>query len=158
MNPLIRKGTKEDIPDLLKLIKELARYEKAEHEVCNTAEMILKDGFCEAPVFGSFVAVVGMEIVGIAIYYNRYSTWKGKRLYLEDIIVTESHRGQGIGKKLFQRVMQTVIDEGYTGMMWQVLDWNISAIDFYKKFGARLDGEWINCHLEADEIREINNA
>lgn len=155
MNLLIRRGTKEDIPDLLNLIRELARYEKAEHEVSNTPEMILKDGFGVSPVFGSFVAEVENKIVGIAIYYFRYSTWKGKRLYLEDIIVTESYRGKGIGNALFKKVMQTVIDDGCTGMMWQVLDWNEPAINFYKGFNTRFDGEWINCHLEAEQIRGL---
>ena len=155
MNPVIRKAVREDIPDLLKLIRELAIYEKSEHEVSNTPEMMLRDGFGENPVFGSYVAEVEGLIVGIAIYYYRYSTWKGKRLYLEDIIVTESYRGKGIGKLLFEKVMTIVVDENCTGMTWQVLDWNESAIGFYKGFGARFDGDWINCHLEARQIREL---
>jgi GNAT superfamily N-acetyltransferase len=152
MDTFIRKGTKEDIPDLLRLIRELARYEKAEHEVSNTPEMMLKDGFEDNPVFGSYVAEVNGHIVGLAIYYYRYSTWKGKRIYLEDIIVTESHRGAGVGKLLFEEVMATVLRENCTGMMWQVLDWNEPAINFYKRFKTRFDGEWINCHLEAADI------
>lgn len=155
MSTVIRRAVKEDIPDLLKLVRELAVYEKAEHEVSNTPEMMLKDGFGANPVFGAFVAEATGAIVGIAIYYFRYSTWKGKRLYLEDIIVTETHRGQGIGKQLFERVMATVLDENCTGMMWQVLDWNEPAIGFYKEFGTRFDGEWINCHLEAGQIKGL---
>lgn len=152
MDTVIRKGTREDIPELLRLVRELARYEKAEHEVSNTPKMMLKDGFEDNPVFGSYVAEVNDQIVGLAIYYYRYSTWKGKRLYLEDIIVTESHRGAGIGKLLFEEVMATVLRENCTGMMWQVLDWNEPAINFYKGFNTRFDAEWINCHLEAADI------
>jgi GNAT superfamily N-acetyltransferase len=155
MNITIRKGESRDIPDLLKLIRELAIYEKAEHEVSNTPEMMLKDGFESNPVFGSYVAEVDQHIVGIAIYYYRYSTWKGKRIYLEDIIVTESYRSRGIGKMLFEAVMATVVREGCTGMMWQVLDWNEPAIEFYKGFGTRFDEEWINCHLESAQISEL---
>ena len=151
----IRKGTVADIPDLLRLIRELAVFERAEHEVSNTPEMMLRDGFGANPVFGSWVAEYDGQVAGIAIWYYRYSTWKGKRLYLEDIIVTEDLRGKGIGKALFKRVMETVIQEGCTGMMWQVLDWNEPAIEFYKGFGARFDAEWINCHLEAAQIKEM---
>jgi GNAT superfamily N-acetyltransferase len=158
MKLVIRKGTKEDIPDLLKLIRELARYEKAEHEVSNTPEMMLKDGFGDSPVFGSYVAEADGVIAGLSVYYYRYSTWKGKRIYLEDIIVTESHRGKGIGKLLFEEVMATVLREQCTGMMWQVLDWNEPAINFYKRFNTRFDGEWINCHLDSGDIIKLMNS
>lgn len=149
----IRKGLKADLPRVLELIKELATYEKAPHEVINTVEWMEKDGFGAHPIFGFFVAEVEGAIQGISLYYWRYSTWKGKRLYLEDIVVTESMRGKGIGKLLFDRTMQHALDEHCTGMMWQVLDWNEPAINFYKKYGAKLDGEWVNCSLEADQIR-----
>lgn len=155
MSIAIRKGESRDIPDLLKLIRELAIYEKAEHEVTNTQEMMLKDGFEANPVFGSYVAEANHQVVGIAIYYYRYSTWKGKRIYLEDIIVSESYRGKGIGRKLFEAVMATVVREECTGMMWQVLDWNEPAIEFYKGFGTKFDEEWINCHLETSQIRKL---
>ena len=152
----IRTGTKQDIPRVLELIKELALYERAPHEVTNTVERMEKDGFGPNPIYGLFVAENERGIVGISIYYWRYSTWKGKRLYLEDIIVTEKERGSGIGKLLFDRTMQHALDEECTGMLWQVLDWNEPAINFYKKYySAKLDGEWINCSLEADEIRKI---
>ena len=154
---IIRKGTKEDLPRVLELIKELATYERAPHEVTNTVEMMEKDGFGPNPIYGLFVAENEKVIVGISLYYWRYSTWKGKRLYLEDIIVTESERGKGIGKQLFVRTMQHAIDENCTGMMWQVLDWNEPAINFYKKYGSKLDGEWVNCSLEIDQIRKLLN-
>ena len=152
----IRIGKKEDLPRVLDLVKELALYERAPHEVTNTVERMEQDGFGSNPIYGLFVAENGNGIVGISIYYWRYSTWKGKRLYLEDIIVTEKERGSGIGKLLFDRTMQHAIDENCSGMIWQVLDWNEPAINFYKKYyNAKLDGEWINCSLETDQIKEI---
>jgi len=151
----IRTGKKEDLPQVLELIKELALYEKAPQEVINTVAAMEKDGFGTHPVFGFFVAENEKGIVGLSLYYWRYSTWKGKRLYLEDIIVTESERGTGIGKKLFERTMQKALEENCTGMMWQVLDWNEPAINFYKKYGARMDNEWINCSLEASQIQNL---
>lgn len=144
------------MPRVLELIKELALYERAPHEVTNTVERMEQDGFGANPIYGLFVAENERGIVGISIYYWRYSTWKGKRLYLEDIIVTEKERGSGIGKRLFDRTMQHALDENCTGMLWQVLEWNEPAINFYKKYyQAKLDGEWINCSLEAADIRRI---
>lgn len=155
----IRAGKKEDLPRVLELIRELAEYEKAPHEVTNTVARLEADGFGPDPVYGFFVAERNSVIVGLSLYYWRYSTWKGKRLYLEDIIVTENERGQGIGKLLFDRTMKKTLEENCTGMMWQVLDWNEPAINFYKKYGAKLDSEWVNCHLEAEQIgRLISNS
>ena len=151
----IRKGTKADIPRVLELIKELAEYERAPHEVTNTEAKMEVDGFGPNPIYGMFVAENENGIVGISIYYWRYSTWKGKRLYLEDIVVTEKERGKQIGKLLFERTMQHTLDENCSGMMWQVLDWNEPAINFYKKYNAKLDGEWINCSLEANQIKDL---
>ena len=153
----VRKGKKEDLPAILDLIKELALYEKAPDEVTNTIEMMEKDGFGPEPVFGFFVVEKGEEktIVGTAIYYYRYSTWKGKRLYLEDYIITEKERGKGAGKLLFERVLAKSLEDGCTGMMWQVLDWNEPAINFYKKYGASMEEEWINCNLQSEEIRAL---
>lgn len=150
----LRHGTPEDVPRILELIRELAVYEHAEHEVSTNAAQMLADGFGPQPVYGALVAETGGLIVGIAVYYFRYSTWKGKRLWMEDLIVTQSHRGHGIGKKLFFRVMEESLAQKCTGMMWQVLDWNTPSIEFYKRYDARLDPEWINCHLEATQIRE----
>jgi GNAT superfamily N-acetyltransferase len=148
----IRTGQKEDLPRVLELIKELAEYEKAPHEVINTVELMEKDGFGPNPIFGFFVAESENTIVGISLYYWRYSTWKGKRLYLEDLVVSESVRGQGTGKLLFDRTMKHAVDEDCSGMIWQVLDWNEPAINFYKKYGSKLDGEWINASLERDQL------
>ncbi|MBX2944224.1 MAG: GNAT family N-acetyltransferase [Cyclobacteriaceae bacterium] len=155
----IRKGAKADLPRVLELIKELALYEKAPHEVINTVEQMERDGFGPTPIYGLFVAENESGVVGISIFYWRYSTWKGKRLYLEDIVVTEQERGKGIGKLLFDRTMQHALDEGCSGMMWQVLEWNEPAINFYKKYyRAKLDGEWINCSLEREDIKKLISA
>lgn len=152
---LIRDGKREDLPRALELIRELAEFEKALHEVTNTKLMMEEDGFGPSPVFGFFVAEEGERIHGISLYYYRYSTWKGKRLYLEDIVVTQDQRGRGIGQLLFEATMKKVIDENCTGMMWQVLDWNEVAMGFYKRYNTRFDKEWVNCHLEADQIKSF---
>jgi len=151
----IRDGTQRDLPRLLELVKELAEYEKALSEVSNTAKLMEQDGFGTNPIFGFFVAEEDEMILGISLYYYRYSTWKGKRLYLEDMVVTQSQRGRGIGNLLFERAMKFSLEGNCTGMMWQVLDWNEPAINFYKKYNAKLDREWINCHLEANQINDI---
>ncbi|MCX8489693.1 MAG: GNAT family N-acetyltransferase [Cyclobacteriaceae bacterium] len=153
----IRKGIEGDLPRVLELVKELAAYEYALGEVSNTVQAMNEDGFGENPIFGFFVAEVDDLIVGLSLYYYRYSTWKGRRLYLEDIVVTEKMRGQGIGKMLFETTLSHSLNEKCTGMMWQVLDWNETAISFYKKYNTKTNGEWINCSLEADEIRQILN-
>lgn len=152
---IIRDGKKEDLPRVLALIRELAEYERAPHEVINTVEAMEHDGFGPEPVFGFFVAEYQGGIIGLSLYYWRYSTWKGKRLYLEDIIVTQAHRGNGAGKLLFDRTMRHALDQNCSGMMWQVLDWNEPAINFYKKYGANLAQEWINCNLEKAQIKAL---
>lgn len=143
----VRQGTEKDLPGVLELIKELALYEKAPEQVTNTLEMMKEDGFGSSPIFGFIVAEEDEEIVGTSIYYWRYSTWKGKRIYLEDLIVTESKRGSGIGKLLFDRTIEIGKRQGATGMMWQVLDWNEPAINFYRKYNAIIEDEWLNCSL-----------
>ena len=143
----IRKGTKEDLPRALELIKELALYEKAPDEVTNTLKMMEEDGFGKNPVFGYIVAEENGEIHGMSMYYWRYSTWKGKRIYLEDLIVTESKRGSGIGKLLFEETIEIGKREGATGMMWQGLDWNEPAINFYKKYDSIIEDGWLNCNI-----------
>ena len=155
---MVRNGKIEDLPQVLELVKELAVYEKAPHEVTNTVTQMELDGFGPNPTFGFFVAEKDGQIVGISIYYWRYSTWKGKRLYLEDIIVTEGERGKGTGKLLFERTMRHALDENCTGMMWQVLEWNEPAINFYKKYEAKMDAEWTNCSLDADQINSLLNS
>lgn len=148
MSVIIRKGIREDVPVMFELIKELALYEKALEQVTNTVEQMYLDGFGENPIFGSIVAEVEGSVVGLALYYYRYSTWKGKRLYLEDLIVSEKMRGKGLGEQLLEATIQQAKDDSCTGVMWQVLDWNEPAINFYKKFGTKMDGEWINVHLD----------
>jgi len=152
---VIRVGTKEDLPRVLGLIKELAAYERAPLEVINTVEQMEIDGFGERPLYGMYVAENKKVIVGISIYYYRYSTWKGKRLYLEDIVVSQGERGKGIGKLLFEQTMKKSLEDKCTGMMWQVLEWNEPGIHFYEKYQAKLDREWINVSLEEEQIRGL---
>ena len=148
MDIKIRKGTPEDVPQVFELVQEVALFEKAADQVGNTPEQMLEDGFGPNPIYGLLVAEVDGKIVGISMYYTRYSTWKGKRLYLEDLIVTESMRGSGLGKMLLDATIVEARATQCTGVMWQVLDWNEPAIKFYERYGARLDAEWINCHLD----------
>lgn len=144
----IRKGTKHDIPAVFELVKELALYEKAPEQVTNSIERMIEDGFGDNPIYDLFVAEKNGRIIGTSIFYYRYSTWKGKRLYLEDIIVTEAERGQGAGQLLFDATVQFAHQNNCTGMMWQALDWNKPALDFYAKYNTTFDSEWINCHLD----------
>ncbi len=148
MSTIIRRAMPADVPSIYQLIVELAEYEKALHEVKNTPEQLLKDGFGEQPLYGTIVAEVNGEVVGMSLYYYRYSTWKGKRLYLEDLIIKEAYRGYGLGKRLLEATVEEARQTQCSGLMWQVLDWNEPSIEFYKKFGAKLDGEWINCHID----------
>ncbi|HQX70836.1 MAG TPA: GNAT family N-acetyltransferase, partial [Bacteroidia bacterium] len=143
----IRKGTPADVEPALRLIKELAEYEKAPEQVINTVEQMLKDGFGEKPIFDLLVAETNDNIVGIAIYFIKYSTWKGKCLYLDDIVVQESLRGKGIGRKLFDAVAAEAKLQNCQQLQWQVLNWNEPAINFYKKYDTVFDDEWINCKI-----------
>ncbi len=147
MNITIRKATKEDCPRLLELITELAIYEKAPNDVTVTLEHFRESGFGEHPIWWSFVAEVDGVIQGFALYYIRYSTWKGQAMYLEDIIVTEKMRGNKIGKLLFDRLIEEAREKKFNRIIWQVLDWNEPAINFYKKYDTQFDGEWLNCSL-----------
>jgi GNAT superfamily N-acetyltransferase len=147
MNIQIRKAEKKDCPRLLELVQELAVYEKAPQEVTVTLEHFEESGFGPNPVWWAFVAEVDGIIAGFALYYIRYSTWKGQRMYLEDLLVTESMRGQKLGKLLFDRLIEEAKEKKYSAIVWQVLDWNEPAINFYKKYNASFDGEWINCAL-----------
>jgi GNAT superfamily N-acetyltransferase len=154
MDVQIRFALEEDCGRLLELIHELALYEKAPEEVTVTLPEFVAAGFGDKPVWKAFVAEVDGLILGFALYYTRYSTWKGCRLYLEDFVVTESARGQGIGKLLFEAVMQEARDKGYNGMSWQVLDWNAPAINFYDKYNASLESGWLNASFSTDQINK----
>lgn len=151
-NIQIRRGTKADIPAVLQLIKELALYEKAPEEVTNTIEAMEQDGFGEHPVFRLLVAETEGGVVGMAIYFIKYSTWKGKGVYLDDIVVNEAFRGQGVGRILLDEVIRDCKNLGAKQLHWQVLDWNEPAINFYKKYAASFDNEWINCKLNEEQI------
>ncbi|GAA5085296.1 GNAT family N-acetyltransferase [Chryseobacterium ginsengisoli] len=145
---VIRKAVQQDCAPMLELIKELADYEKALHEVTLTLEQFIEDGFGKSPVWGAFVAEFDGEIVGISLYYDRYSTWKGRRLYLEDLVVTERLRGKQIGKNLFEATMEYGKSNQYSGMVFQVLNWNEPAINFYRKYSPKFDDEWFNVSIE----------
>jgi len=145
------KGKKQDIPQVLDLIKELAEYEKALDQVSNTVERLENDGFGDSPVYNLFVAESNNKIIGIAITFFRYSTWKGKNLYIEDLVVSENFRRRGIGLKIFEKVKEFAEDSSCVGISLQVLDWNKTGINFYKKLNMKLDNEWINCYLNLNE-------
>lgn len=144
----IRRAAKEDCESMLQLIKELAVYEKAPEEVTVNFDHFVESGFGANPVWWAFLAEIDGNVVGFALYYIRYSTWKGQRLYLEDILVNEPFRGKGIGKLLFDSLIKEAKEKKFSGMVWQVLAWNEPAINFYKKYdGVSFDGEWVNCSL-----------
>ncbi|MBB6498284.1 GNAT family N-acetyltransferase [Pedobacter cryoconitis] len=148
----LRYAVKEDCPRLLELIHELAAYEKASEEVTVTLDEFADAGFGEQAVWKAFVVENSTGILGFALFYIRYSTWKGCRLYLEDFFVSENQRGKGLGKVLFERVMKEARDQNYNGMTWQVLDWNEPAINFYKKYGAQIESGWLNTSFNKDQL------
>ena len=147
MNINIRPALKDDCPRLLELVQELATYERAPDEVTVTLQHFIESGFGEKPVWWAFVAEVQGEVVGFALYYIRYSTWKGQAMYLEDILITNEWRGKGIGKLLFDRLIEEAKEKKFNRIIWQVLDWNEPAINFYKKYNADIDGSWLNCSI-----------
>lgn len=151
----IRKALKGDCNRLLELINELAVYEKAPEEVTVTLQEFEDAGFGSNPVWEAIVAIEDNLIIGFALYYTRYSTWKGRRLYLEDFIVTESKRGLGIGKILFESVIQESKNGKYNGMTWQVLDWNEPALNFYQKYNAQIDKGWLNGSFSKQQTEEL---
>jgi ribosomal protein S18 acetylase RimI-like enzyme len=155
MEIIIRKARASDCERMLELVRELAVFEKAPDEVTVTLEHFMETGFGKNPIWQALVAVEkekGTEkIIGISLWYMRYSTWKGLRLYLEDLVVTEACRGRGVGKKLFDETVEEARKLKVSGMMWQVLEWNQPAIAFYKKYGAEISSEWLNCSLTLEE-------
>lgn len=154
----VREGRAADVPVVLDLIRELAAYERAADQVELTAEQLEADGFGAKPRFSLLVAELDGEVVGMALLYPRYSTWKGATLYLEDLVVSEAHRGKGIGTALFTAIQRFALNEKAQRLEWQVLDWNKSAIAFYEKIGASLDHEWVNCRLIPSEMEANLNA
>ncbi len=144
----IREARETDCDAMMELVKELALYEKAPEQVTVNFDHFVQSGFGANPVWWAFVAEADGKVIAMALYYIRYSTWKGQRMYLEDILVTESMRGKGIGGMLMEALIKEGKAKQFTGMMWQVLDWNEPAIHFYKKYNARFDGEWLNAGIE----------
>ena len=143
--PTVRRGLEADLPQVLALIKELAVYERAPEAVTNTLGAMRRDGFGPNPIFGFFVLETEAEgIIGMALFYTAYSTWKGRMLYLEDLVVTEAARRGGYGRQLFEAVQHEARSTGAKLLKWQVLDWNEPAINFYKKIGAEIETEWLN--------------
>ncbi len=147
----LRDATPNDLDDVIELIKELAEFEKAPEEVTITKQQLLTDGFGKNPLFWIILAEENNEVIGMSFYYIRYSTWKGKCLYLEDIVVKEKHRGKGAGKQLFEETLQRARRMNAKLMVWQVLDWNKPAIEFYKQYQAEFDDEWINCKIRLND-------
>ncbi|HNW97165.1 MAG TPA: GNAT family N-acetyltransferase [Bacteroidales bacterium] len=155
MNIKLRKANESDLPEVFDLIKELALYEKAPDEVTVTLNDLKNDGFGKNPIYEIILAEVNNEILGMAFYFYAYSTWKGKCIYLEDIIVREAYRGKKIGKLLFEAVIMKCKEVKARRMMWQVLDWNTPAINFYKKYNASLDQSWVNGRLTEKQIHDF---
>jgi GNAT superfamily N-acetyltransferase len=150
MKPVIRKAVKEDCERLLELVYELAVFERAPHEVTVSLEHFIESGFSEKPVWWAFVAEIDGKVEAFALYYIRYSTWKGQRMYLEDLLVTERLRCMGIGKLLFEKLIAEAKEKKLNGIVWQVLDWNEPAIKFYKKLNASFESDWMNCSLKVE--------
>lgn len=146
----IRKATQADCTSILALVKELALFEKAPEEVTISLSELEQTGFGNSPIWWAFVAEKGNQIIGMALFYIRFSTWKGRCLYLEDLYVKESERENGVGQQLLDAIIQEAQEKKYHRVNWQVLEWNEPAIAFYQKNKARLDPEWINCSLPLD--------
>lgn len=155
MEVVVKKGGKEHLSSILDLIKELAVYEKEPDAVIIDEKNLERYGFGEEKIFDFFVAEVGGTVVGTAIYYYRYSTWEGRSIYLEDLIVSEPYRGKGIGDLLFKALIQKAKELKVNRLEWQVLNWNTPAINFYKKYNAGLDDEWVNGRLTYEQLQSF---
>ena len=155
---IIRKATKNDMPSVLELIQELATFEKEPDAVVVTVDDLVRDGFSENPLFQCFVAEVENNIIGMALFYYRYSTWKGKTIHLEDLIVKESKRGTGAGFALYKEIIKQGKAENVRRIEWNVLDWNTPAIDFYEKSGAKVLGDWRVVHMDDKGIEQFLNT
>ena len=151
----IREGVKEDLPTVLELIKELADFENSKDQVTITLEDLEKDGFGETPSYRFLVAEEKNKIIGLSFFWIRYSTWKGKFLFLEDFVIKEEYKRQGIGSKLFEETINICKKQDLNGMIWQVLDWNTPAIRFYKKYNADISKEWLNGKLTKNQIDSL---
>jgi GNAT superfamily N-acetyltransferase len=148
----IRKGRPEDMQAVLELIQELADFEKEPDAVLVTVDDLIRDGFGPIPLFHVFVAEVESEIVGIALYYYRYSTWKGKIIHLEDLVVTDKMRGTGLGYALYSEIIKQGKRDKVRRIDWHVLDWNASAIEFYEKSGAKVLKDWYVTQMDEEGI------
>ncbi|ESU23075.1 GCN5-like N-acetyltransferase [Flavobacterium enshiense DK69] len=155
---LIRKGTEKDMPAVLDLIRELAIFEKEPDAVVVTTDDLVSDGFGTNPLFHTFIAEVDGDIVGMALYYYRYSTWKGKTIHLEDLIVKEKMRGTGLGFALYTEIMKQGKADGVRRIEWNVLDWNQHAIDFYEKSGAKVLDDWRVVQMNEEGIEAFLNG
>ena len=151
----IRISTAKDVPAMMKLVRELAEFEKAPNEVVNTEAKMVEEGFGQFPAFQAIVAEVGNNVVGMSVFYYSYSTWKGKSIYIDDIIVNEGFRGIGIGSKLMEATILRAKEENVGKLHWQVLDWNEPAIRFYQKYEAVFDPEWVNCSVSRNMLAKF---
>ena len=154
MSFIIREGKVEDMPSVLKLIKELAHFEKESDAVLVTVDDLEKDGFGDQPLFKLFVAEMDDDIVGMALFYSRYSTWKGPTIHLEDLIVTEEKRGLKIGSALYKKVIEYGYNIGVKRIEWAVLDWNEPAIAFYESTGAKVLRDWDTAQFHRDDMKQ----
>jgi GNAT superfamily N-acetyltransferase len=154
---ILRKGTPQDMPDVLALITELAVFEKEPNAVVISTEDLVRDGFSENPLFHTFVAEVRGEIIGVALYYYRFSTWKGKTIHLEDLIVKENNRGTGAGFALYSEIIKQGEKDNVRRIEWNVLDWNSPAIAFYEKSGAKVLDDWRVVHMDENGIEAFLN-
>ena len=155
MKSTIRTAVPSDVPFILQMIRALADYEKEPLEVTITTEELLRDGFADRPLFQCLILELDLVSVGFALYYNRYSTWKGKTLYLEDLFIVPEARGQGLGKQAMVELARIAHASGCVRFEWQVLDWNQPAIDFYKSFGTSLQPQWVTCRLDRKGVAKL---